>query len=78
MKPRLIPPDPTEAEIQHAAYFLWEAEGCPVGRDVEIWFEAKERLKHRAAPRERTSVHAGTSKTRVTATPAKGLRPAVS
>lgn len=36
-----------EPEIQHAAYFLWEEAGRPEGRDMEIWFAAKEFLKHR-------------------------------
>ncbi len=35
-------------DIQHAAYFLWEAAGRPEGRDQEFWFTAKERLRHRA------------------------------
>lgn len=48
MKPRRLPHDPTEQEIQHAAYFLWEAEGRPAGRDLEIWLAARERLKHAA------------------------------
>lgn len=47
MKPRPLPIEPTEEEIGHAAYFLWEAEGKPVGRDRDIWFAARERLRHR-------------------------------
>lgn len=39
--------DPTEAEIQHAAYLLWVEEGQPEGRDLEHWFAAKEMLCHR-------------------------------
>lgn len=39
---------PSETEIQHTAYFLWEAAGCPAGRDQEFWFAARERLRHRA------------------------------
>lgn len=35
-----------ESAIQHCAYFLWEEMGRPEGRDVEIWFAAKERLRH--------------------------------
>ena len=46
MKPRLLTPEPTEHEIQHAAYLLWEQQGRPVGCDVEIWFAAKARLQH--------------------------------
>lgn len=39
--------DPTEAEIQHAAYLLWIEAGQPEGRDSEHWFAAKEMLCHR-------------------------------
>ena len=39
--------EPTEAEIQHAAYLLWVENGRPVGRDLEHWLEAKEMLCHR-------------------------------
>jgi len=46
MKPRQFV-EPTEAEIGQAAYFLWEAEGKPVGRDHDNWFAARERLRHR-------------------------------
>jgi len=41
------PPEPTEAEIQHAAYLLWIENGRPEGRDLEHWLEAKELLCHR-------------------------------
>jgi len=40
-------PDPTEGEIQHGAYFLWEELGRPTGRDLDIWLAARERLRHR-------------------------------
>lgn len=43
--------EPSEMEIQHAAYFLWEAAGRPAGRDQEFWFAARERLRHRATTR---------------------------
>jgi hypothetical protein len=39
--------EPTEAEIQHAAYLLWVENGRPEGRDREHWFSAKEMLCHR-------------------------------
>ena len=54
MKPRThpaqLPPafEPTEQQIQHAAYFLWEEAGKPAGQDLAIWLAAKERVKHRA------------------------------
>ena len=39
--------EPTEAEIQHAAYLLWIENGRPEGRDLEHWLAAKEMLCHR-------------------------------
>ena len=39
------PLDPSEAHLQRIrerAYFLWEREGCPVGRDDEYWERARE------------------------------------
>jgi hypothetical protein len=45
-KPRRLTLEPTELEIQHAAFLLWEEQGRPAGRDLEIWLAAKERLKH--------------------------------
>ena len=38
--------EPTEAEIQHAAYLLWVEEGRPEGRDLAHWLAAKEFLPH--------------------------------
>ncbi|MEY3773857.1 MAG: hypothetical protein RLZZ129_637, partial [Verrucomicrobiota bacterium] len=29
--------EPTEAEIQKAAYYLWLESGCPEGRELEHW-----------------------------------------
>jgi len=46
MKPHPIPHDPSEQEIQHAAYYQWQEEGRPAQRDLEIWLAAKERLRH--------------------------------
>ncbi len=40
-------PEPTQEEIQHAAYFLWLERGRPVGCDLDLWLEARERLRHR-------------------------------
>lgn len=47
--PAPIPPapEPTEQEIQHAAYLLWVENGRPEGRDLEHWLAAKEMLMHR-------------------------------
>ena len=41
--------EPTEAEIQHAAYLLWVEDGRPEGRNLEHWQQAKEMLVHRQA-----------------------------
>jgi hypothetical protein len=51
MKPRFAStiPEPTETEIQHAAYLLWLESGQTPGRDLEHWFAAKELLRHRHA-----------------------------
>jgi len=38
--------EPTEAEIQKAAYYLWLESGCASGRELEHWLAAKELLKH--------------------------------
>jgi len=46
-KPALVSHDPTEAEIQHAAYLLWIENGRPEGRDFDHWMAAKEMLCHR-------------------------------
>jgi hypothetical protein len=51
--PRPLPSEPTEGEIQHAAYYLWEQEGRPCGRDLEIWLAAKARLQHAVPVRAR-------------------------
>lgn len=49
MKRKSTPPlrEPTELEIQHAAYLLWIENGRPEGRDLEHWLTAKEMLSHR-------------------------------
>jgi hypothetical protein len=41
------PYEPTEQEIQHAAYLLWVENGRPEGCDLEHWLAAKEMLCHR-------------------------------
>jgi hypothetical protein len=38
--------EPTESEIQHAAYLLWLENGRPEGRDLDHWFAARELLRH--------------------------------
>ena len=42
----IVPQEPTEAEIQHAAYLLWVENGRPEGRDLEHWLAAKGLLSH--------------------------------
>jgi hypothetical protein len=32
-------------KIAVVAYQLWQQEGCPYGRDKELWFKAVEQLK---------------------------------
>ena len=49
MKPRRLTLEPTEQEIAREAYFLWEQQGRPAGRDLDTWLAARERLRHRAA-----------------------------
>lgn len=39
--------EPSEREIQHAAYLLWIEDGRPEGRDLDHWLAAKEMLCHR-------------------------------
>lgn len=39
--------EPSEAEIQNEAYFLWLASDRAPGRDLENWDAARERLRHR-------------------------------
>lgn len=39
--------EPSEAEIQRAAYSLWMDEGRPEGRELDHWLTAREILMHR-------------------------------
>lgn len=39
--------EPTEAEIQQEAYFLWSDSGCVADRDLENWLMARELLRRR-------------------------------
>jgi len=53
-----IPPDPWgdkdfEQAVRETAYFLWESDGRPQGREKEYWFRALERsLRQRGSDRE--------------------------
>lgn len=58
MKSNLPPlpetPEPTEAEIQHAAYLIWLESGKLPNHDLDNWFAAKEFLRHRHGRGSRT------------------------
>lgn len=59
--------EPTEAEIQHAAYLIWLEDGRPSGKDLEHWLTAKELLMHhhgRNAHIRRPQENAAAGKTR--------------
>jgi hypothetical protein len=43
--------EPTEADIQKCAYFLWKEEGSPAGRDLDIWLRARELVRHHTLKR---------------------------
>lgn len=32
---------PTDEFIRNAAYYIWQSKGKPIGKDLEIWDEAK-------------------------------------
>ena len=38
-------PEPDEEKIRLLAYFLWEEQGRPEGRDLEHWKTAQEHVK---------------------------------
>jgi hypothetical protein len=40
-------PLPPEQAIAEAAYFIWQAEGCPHGRDKEHWLRAAQQLREK-------------------------------
>lgn len=53
-KRAVAPHQPSEPQIQHAAYLLWIEAGRPEGRDLEHWFAAREMLCHRHGRDEKT------------------------
>ena len=67
MKTNLVSPspEPTDSEIQHAAYLLWIENGRPEGRDLDHWLAAKALLCHHhgrsPTPTRRTRVTAQTA-----------------
>lgn len=53
---------PTKEEIEKLAYYLWEQEGRPAGRDVANYYEAERILREReqqAASQSAPSGNAG-------------------
>ena len=41
-----------ETAVRETAYYLWEHDGCPLGREQEYWFRALEqKLRERNADR---------------------------
>jgi hypothetical protein len=48
---KLRAPPPSEEEVARVAFFMWQAEGCPHGRDKEHWRRAVEQLRRQARPR---------------------------
>ena len=45
-KPYAPPFEPTDTDIQQCAYYIWQAEGRPTDRDLNIWLTAKELVRH--------------------------------
>ena len=41
---------PTEEQIRTRAYYLWEADGKPAGRDWDYWMKAQQELAPKQAP----------------------------
>ncbi|HSN15007.1 MAG TPA: DUF2934 domain-containing protein [Anaeromyxobacteraceae bacterium] len=39
---------PTAERIAARAYEIWQANGCPEGRDAEYWYQAERELRARA------------------------------
>ena len=39
---------PSTERIAARAYELWQANGCPEGRDAEYWYQAERELRARA------------------------------
>jgi len=49
--------EPTDAEIQHVAYWLWLESDRASGRELDHWLEAKELLKHSPTHRDAAQKH---------------------
>jgi hypothetical protein len=44
LPPVADPCQPTEERLALCAYFIWQSEGCPHGRDLEHWIQAGQQL----------------------------------
>ncbi len=55
-------PVPTHEEVRAGAEVLWRQQGCPEGRNVEIWLEAERQL-NRVAEQARMARHSSVSST---------------
>jgi hypothetical protein len=42
-------PTITREQIARRAYEIWQARGCPHGRDIDHWLEAERQLRSRQA-----------------------------
>ena len=61
--------EPTEMEIQHAAYLLWVENGRPEGCDLQHWLTAKEMPCLRSG-RDFKTGHPDAERTRAATAPA--------
>jgi len=51
LTPRQQPFESFEEDIQKCVYFLWQEEGRPSGRDLDLWLSAKELVRHQVPDR---------------------------
>lgn len=81
--PSSMPAD--EAAIREQAYYFWEAEGRPVGRETEFWMRATVAVTEKqqldtlvAAPKKKTKAEAGATAaaSAAKASPSKAEKPA--
>lgn len=64
-------------EIGLLAYFLWEAAGCPAGRDLDFWLQAEQQLlgPHKLNGQAPPSSHSGGSTPKKRATQVRAAKP---
>ena len=48
----IITIEPTDDDIAHRAYELYQQRGCADGEDWRDWFQAESELRKRSAPKE--------------------------